>query len=398
MDTIFQLNRAIVASLSGQAFFIIGLLAAWELHRYSRLPLARPLWMLAAFGLLYAFSEWGRLFIPIQHAYLPSEAIEVLRLLRVLLLAASFGALLQFGIELLPARTGLASRGAAGPVRGLDRADDRRRRRPARRPPDARRRRAPGARLPGPAGRPGCALGLVFQERYLLPLGGKDLARWLHLTALAAGLTALTLGLMVPAWGWAGTTSVLGVPAEVWRSLAGLLFALGLARTLAVFQLEQDRRLEAAEQERDRGPGPRAPGPRAERRRDPAPLRRRAAARRARRRRPRPTTRSTRPLASWTPASRRCARDHGRRGRRQAPTHGAPTPSGIPTPAGSPPVAGRGAHPAGLTSDSARASPATGTLRATSGAPRPRMASGGGGILRNEDARARYQGPHGVSS
>ena len=104
MDTIFQLNLAIVASLSGQAFFIIGLLAAWELHRYSRLPLVRPLWMLAVFGLLYAFSEWGRLFIPIQQAYLPVEAIEALRLLRVLLLAASFGALLQFGIELLPVR------------------------------------------------------------------------------------------------------------------------------------------------------------------------------------------------------------------------------------------------------------------------------------------------------
>ena len=89
---------------------------------------------------------------------------------------------------------------------------------------------------------------MVFQERHLLPLGGTGLARWLHLTALSAGLTALTLGLMVPGVGaWPGTTSLLGVPAEVWRSLSGLLFALGLARTLAVFQLEQDARLEAAE-------------------------------------------------------------------------------------------------------------------------------------------------------
>lgn len=207
--------------------------------------------MLAAFGLLYACSEWGRLFIPIQQAYLPIEAIEALRLLRVLLLAASFGALLQFGIELLPARTGARLRaappilfaawigltvGGGGALRDvhltLDVAELQAR-----------------VFLALPAGLV-CALGLVFQERYLLPLGGKDLARWLHLTALAAGLTALTLGLMVPGVGaWPGTTSLLGVPAEVRRSLAGLLFALGLARTLAVFQLEQDRRLEAAEQD-----------------------------------------------------------------------------------------------------------------------------------------------------
>ncbi len=248
MDTFFQLNHPIVASLSGQAFFIIGLLAAWEFRRYSRLPLARPLWMLGAFGLLYAFSEWGRLFIPIQQAYLPAEAVEVLRLLRVLLLAASFGALLQFGIELLPERTRARLRaappvlfaawvgltiGGAGALRDvhltLDVAEIQAR-----------------VFLALPAGLV-CAVGLVFQERYLLPLGGESLARWLRATAVAAGLAALTLGLMLPDVGaWGGTDWLLGKPAEMWRSLAGLLFALGLARTLAVFQLEQDHRLEAA--------------------------------------------------------------------------------------------------------------------------------------------------------
>ena len=55
---------------------------------------------------------------------------------------------------------------------------------------------------------------------------------------------------MLPAIGaWPGTEAGLGAPAAVWRGLAGLLFALGLARTLAVFQLEQDRTLEEAERE-----------------------------------------------------------------------------------------------------------------------------------------------------
>ena len=43
MDAFFTTNHAIVASISGQTFFVIGLLAAWEFRRYSRLPLARPL-------------------------------------------------------------------------------------------------------------------------------------------------------------------------------------------------------------------------------------------------------------------------------------------------------------------------------------------------------------------
>jgi hypothetical protein len=48
MDSFFQINPAIVASVSCQAFFIVGLLAAWEFRRYSRLSLARPYWLPAA--------------------------------------------------------------------------------------------------------------------------------------------------------------------------------------------------------------------------------------------------------------------------------------------------------------------------------------------------------------
>src|SRR5690349_4940482 len=105
LELFFITNHAIVASISGQAFFVVGLLSAWEFRRYSRLPLARPLWMLAAFGVLYALAEWGQLFIPIQERYLPAAVTDTLWLLRVLLMAAAFGALCQFGIELLPPRS-----------------------------------------------------------------------------------------------------------------------------------------------------------------------------------------------------------------------------------------------------------------------------------------------------
>lgn len=249
MDTIFSANYAIVASVSGQTFFVVGLLAAWEFRRYSRLPLARPLWMLAAFGLFYALAEWGRVFIPIQERYLPEPVTETLWLLRVMVMAAAFGALLQFGIELLPPRSrnrlravppvlfaawiGL-SIGGGGTVRDLG---------------DAAVIAEIQARLllALPAGLVG-ALGLFLQERYLLPIGGPALTRWVRLAGGAAILTGLTLGLMLPGIGiWPGTESLFGVPAEVWRGLAGALFALGLARTLAVFQIERDRAVEAAE-------------------------------------------------------------------------------------------------------------------------------------------------------
>ncbi|MCC6179297.1 MAG: histidine kinase dimerization/phosphoacceptor domain-containing protein [Chloroflexi bacterium] len=249
MEQFFVTNLSIVASVSGQTFFVVGLLAALGFRRYSRLPLARPLWMLAAFGLFYALAEWGLLFIPIQERYLPEPVTETLWLLRALLLAAAFGALLQFGIELLPPRSRTRLRaappvlfavwiglsiGGGGTVWDLGAAIT---------IAELQARLI----LALPAGLV-CAAGLFLQERYLKSLGGEHLARWLRLTALAAALVSLTLGLMLPSVGvWPGSEWFLGMPAQVWRGAAGLLFALGLTRILAVFQLEQDRVVEAAE-------------------------------------------------------------------------------------------------------------------------------------------------------
>jgi signal transduction histidine kinase len=249
MESFFFSNHAIVASLSGQAFFVVGLLAAWEFRRYSKLPLARPLWMLAAFGLLYALAEWGQLFIPIQEEYLPASVTETLWLLRVLLMAAAFGGLLQFGIELLPIRSrgrlrigapvmfliwlGLTIGGgkSVGDVDAAIMIGEIQAR----------------LLLALPAGLVG-GLGLWLQGRSLWSIGGHTLARWGRVASIGSALSGLTLGLMLPGIGiWQGTEWLVGVPAEFWRGLAGVLFALGLARTLAVFQLEQDRLIEEAE-------------------------------------------------------------------------------------------------------------------------------------------------------
>jgi len=247
MDAFLAAYQPIIASVSGQAFFLVGLLAAWE-RRHSRVALARPLWMLAAFGLLYAFAEWGRLFIPIQAQFMPALT-DLLWLLRVLFMAAAFGALLQFGIELLPPRSRRRLRplpallfvvwlgmslGGANSVRDVGMA-------------------LTIAEIQArilmalPAGLVG-ALGLLVQVRYLRIIGGQDLARWAQVSAGSSVLTGLTLGALLPGFGsWAGTEALVGVPAEIWRALAGGLLALGLSRTLAVSELEQDRAIEDAE-------------------------------------------------------------------------------------------------------------------------------------------------------
>ncbi len=199
----------------------------------------------------HALAEWGRLFIPIQETYVPEAVTVSLLTVRVLLLAAGFGALLQFGIELLPPRSRTRLRavppvlfaiwigltiGGGGALWDVDLTLA------------VAEVQARGL-LALPAGLV-CAAGLVLQQCHLLPLGGAPLLRWLRLAAVGAGLTGLALGLMVPPIGaWGGTDWLLGAPAELWRALAGALFALGLARTLAVFQLEQDRALEAAERQ-----------------------------------------------------------------------------------------------------------------------------------------------------
>jgi signal transduction histidine kinase len=249
MESFFATNYAVVASVSGQAYFVVGLLAAWEYRRYSQLPLARPLWMLAAFGLLYALAEWGRLFVPIQERYLPLGVTEVLWLLRVVLMAAAFGALLQFGIELLPPRTRNRLRAVPGilflvwlglSVGGGVTVDD---------PETGILIGEIQARLlmALPAGLIG-AFGLWMQEPYLRAIGGHDLSRWVRVSSVSSALGGLTLGLMLPGIGiWPGTEWLAGMPAELWRGLAGGAFALALARTLAAFQLEQDRLLEEAE-------------------------------------------------------------------------------------------------------------------------------------------------------
>jgi signal transduction histidine kinase len=100
-DKFFSLNREIILFVYGLGFFILGFAIILQSQKSSRLELARSLRWLAAFGIAHALNEWGDLFIPIQAEYLSDSFVRFLDILQLLLLAASFAFLFEFGVLLL---------------------------------------------------------------------------------------------------------------------------------------------------------------------------------------------------------------------------------------------------------------------------------------------------------
>ncbi len=103
LENCFTANITLVLFVYGLSFFGMGLavITTRLARRYKPLKLDRGMPWLAAFGFAHGLHEWGSMFIPIQATYMPPEFIIALRVLHVLLLAASFAFLLCFGFTLL---------------------------------------------------------------------------------------------------------------------------------------------------------------------------------------------------------------------------------------------------------------------------------------------------------
>ena len=97
----FEINRPLMLFVYGQVLFVMGLAILFQTRRYSRLALARSMPWLASFGILQGFYEWGNVFLPLQAPYTPAGALTTLEAIQVLLLAAAFASLFQFGVMLL---------------------------------------------------------------------------------------------------------------------------------------------------------------------------------------------------------------------------------------------------------------------------------------------------------
>lgn|GEM_PF-117143 len=288
---LFETNRIIVLSVYGQVFFVMGLAIALQSRKRSELALASTLPWLAAFGIVHGFVAWGYLFVPIQSGYLPPPLVELLLVGQLALKGISYALLLQFGAELLLSTPRRVGRGApAAPIGPFG---------------QPWLRLAPSLalllwgfgtlalsiQLPGftpssqpwlPAGRIGQALaavgsplaigdvlagymlalpatitvvvGLTRSVAVLGPLARPPVGGALRLATVAFGVYAVLGGLIgmpapfPPASVLNSSTllDAIGVPIEVLRSIAGLVIAIGVVRTLDLFEQEIDRTLAEA--------------------------------------------------------------------------------------------------------------------------------------------------------
>lgn len=253
----FKANEVIVYSVYGQVFFVMGSAIAVHSMQHSRLHMARYLWLLAGFGLTHGLVEWGHVFIPIQAAYMPAAFVEGLLALQFLLLVVSFAFLLRFGAGLAIRRPGprvplavglpLVAWALATAATGLTSGND--------------------VLVAGEIwaryliATPACLLtgyGLLREGASVQAMGLAHIARFLRTAALSVWVYGVFSGLVTPAYDslparWANQESlfrVLGLPIPVIRSLAALVLAYGIIRSLDVFRVEHDRLLQEAREEK----------------------------------------------------------------------------------------------------------------------------------------------------
>ena len=260
LQAFFEANRIIVYSVYGQVFFTTGVILAIQSLRHSRLRLAQALSWLALFGILHGLHEWGDVFIPIQATYLPASLVKLLHIAQVFLLAVSFLCLFQFGVGTLSplppgwqwslwVPTWIFILWLLGPFYlGLTVV------------PEIQDWHAMASALARYSlGLPGglvAAYGLrIHAYQHVAPLELPHIIRTLRIAGLAMAGYGIAGGLLGPAVPFfpgsvlneAIVFQTLGIPMPVWRSLLGLVLLIALLRSLEVFEVEIDRRIEEME-------------------------------------------------------------------------------------------------------------------------------------------------------
>lgn len=94
-------NQVVIHFAYALAFLLMGFSVLLESRRPSQLLLARHLRVLGLFGVTYAVATWGKVFIPIQTAFLPAPVIDILWLVDTAFFVVAFALLLLFGLRLL---------------------------------------------------------------------------------------------------------------------------------------------------------------------------------------------------------------------------------------------------------------------------------------------------------
>ena len=260
LQEFFGRNTIMVYFVYGLVFFLLGFGIALQSWRHTRLELARSLKWLAAFGIIHGIHEWGTIIVPFQAMYVSDTAMTLRLTLQLIALVASFFCLFQFGADLLRDRwpwliyvplllvvlwtmvffvpnmlsdSWSVAWHRAGSIwtRYLI--------------------GFPGAML--------AAYGLYYQaKQQIKPLNLPHIYRMFEIASIALAGYAILTGLIVPPGDFipaniingANLVALTGVPAPVFRSLAGAVIAVTVIRGLGVFDVEVDRQIEQIEVER----------------------------------------------------------------------------------------------------------------------------------------------------
>lgn len=253
---LFEANRILFYCLSGQIFFVLGIVIAVRIRRDVEIPLARPLWFLSAFGVLHGFYEWSYVVLPVQAAYLQAQNLYFLQLIQRPLEALSFFFLFQSGVAFIRLSSSVRWIEAVpllllglymiGYIHGL--------------PPQTSFKLYSNtwdlwARyllcLPGALA---AAYGLYSLLKREAETGISEISGSLRGACFAFLVYAVAAGLMVPpadffpaSWLNRSLLSVhLGVPPQFVRALAGVLIGYFVIRSLSIFEIGVRRLLDDA--------------------------------------------------------------------------------------------------------------------------------------------------------
>ena len=256
----FALNREIILFVYGLGFFVLGFAILLQVQQSSRLELARSLRWLVAFGITHAFNEWGDLFIPIQAQYLDATLVKLLLVFQLILLAVSFACLFEFGISVLrPFNLATWSRGIPAAVFAawilviffvvlpLE--------------PDLEKwHHASNALARYFIGFPGgllAAYGLrVHAIKRIQPLKVPVIFNTLRIAGISLGFYAVFGGLIPPPVNFFPGNilnthtfeQAFEIPPIIFRTLISLIIAVSVIRSLEIFTLETQRKIEELEQ------------------------------------------------------------------------------------------------------------------------------------------------------
>jgi signal transduction histidine kinase len=261
LQEFFGRNTVLVYFVYGLVFFLLGFAIALQSRQHTRLEIARSLKWLAAFGIIHGIHEWEVIIVPFQAMYVNDATMTLFLTLQLVLLVVSYFCLFRFGADLLKDRWPWLiyipylivtfwvvrffvpsllndswsiswQRAASIWARYL--------------------LGFPGAML--------AAYGLHYQaKRQIKPLNLPHIYRMFQIAGIALGAYAILTGLVVPPGDFfpaniinsANLVTLIGIPAPVFRSLAGLVITFSVIRGLEVFDVEVDRQFEQMEIERN---------------------------------------------------------------------------------------------------------------------------------------------------